>query len=488
MTLFSDIPQPKDLVGDEKAESALRVSLLSAQRALRDKKKSVVILVSGVNGAGSGEVIRSLGNWLDPRSVRTYAFSRRSQDERERPLFWRYWMSLPAHGEIAIYSHAWYTEAVRKYAKQKITKRNFSRMLGHIRQLESDLTSDGALVLKYWLHLSAAEQKARFEELSANPETSWRVSKEDEKSVKFHSAYEQAATAAIEKTDVENSPWQILRSVDPASCAWFIGRDIHRRLVTDREDGAARKQAIVTTVGGRYRDKLGNVDLSLRLSKSKYQKRLARYQARLAELHRRAKNNDVSTVVVFEGWDAAGKGGAIRRLTYAMDPRQYRVIRIAAPTDEELAHHYLWRFWRQIPRAGHTTIYDRSWYGRVLVERVEGFATAERWSQAYDEINDFEQALVEHGTLVVKFWLHISMEEQLQRFKHREETPHKKHKITAEDYRNREKWQEYELAANEMLVRTDTSWAPWQAVAANDKRFARVEVLEHLCDALEQLV
>ena len=215
---------------------------------------------------------------------------------------------------------------------------------------------------------------------------------------------------------------------------------------------------------------------------------MSRYQARLAELHRRAKKKDVSTVVVFEGWDAAGKGGAIRRLTYAMDPRQYRVIRIAAPSDEELAHHYLWRFWRQIPRAGHTTIYDRSWYGRVLVERVEGFASTQRWQQAYDEINDFEQALAEHGTVVVKYWLHISAEEQLQRFKHREQTPHKQHKITDEDYRNRDKWSEYEAAVNEMLVRTDTSWAPWQVVAANDKRFARVQVLEHLCESLEQLI
>jgi len=503
VTRFDNLLRPQAQVGDKDAESALRVALLARQRVLQTSKRSVIVIIAGINGGGTGQVIRSLSEWLDPRYVRSYTFSKRSEEERERPPFWRYWMSLPARGNIATYTDAWYTEAIRKYAKYKITKRVFSRMLGHIQQFESDLVSDGTIILKYWLHLESDEQKARFDKLLGNPETAWRVSKEDLKSTKYYSTYTTAAARAIEETDSSIAPWQVMSGVDPESCAWFIGRDIEKRVGQNLDGNAALDEPKINepnvdeanvnegrkdVAGSKYRNMFAHVDLQQELSKSKYKKRLARYQARLADLHQRAKKKDVSTIVVFEGWDAAGKGGAIRRITYALDPRQYRVIRVAAPTDEELARHYLWRFWRHIPRAGNTTIYDRSWYGRVLVERVEGFAQKPRWQQAYDEINDFEQALVEHGSLMIKFWLHISPDEQLRRFKQREQIPHKHHKITEEDYRNREKWDDYCAAANEMIARTDTSWAPWQIIAANDKRSARVKVLEQLCDAYEQLL
>ena len=169
-----------------------------------------------------------------------------------------------------------------------------------------------------------------------------------------------------------------------------------------------------------------------------------------------------------------------------MDARLYRVVPIAAPTDEERAHQYLWRFWRHIPRAGRVTIFDRSWYGRVLVERVEGFARPDEWQRAYLEINDFEDQLVAHGTMVTKFWLHISKEEQLRRFKERQKTAFKQYKITDEDWRNRERWDAYEAAINEMAVRTGRRDAPWVLVAGNDKRFARLQILETVCDRLEQ--
>jgi polyphosphate kinase 2 (PPK2 family) len=192
-------------------------------------------------------------------------------------------------------------------------------------------------------------------------------------------------------------------------------------------------------------------------------------------------------ILVFEGWDAAGKGGVIRRITAAMDARDYRVIPIAAPNDEERAHHYLWRFWRQIPGAGRMTIFDRSWYGRVLVERVEGFATEAEWTRAYAEIVDFEQQLYDHRALILKFWIHIDSAEQLKRFRSRQDTPYKDYKITEEDYRNRERRNDYELAANEMLGRTWTEYAPWHLVEGNDKRFARIKVLKIICDQLEKV-
>lgn len=464
----------------------MRVTLLSTQQALRESDAAVVIIVAGVNGSGTGEVIRSFGEWFDPRDVRSFAFSKRSEEERERPLFWRYWMSLPARGNIATYTGAWYTEAIFKRAKNKITKRNFERVIRHIRQFETDLSNDGTVVLKYWLHLSKPQQVARFDKLLSDKHTAWRVSKDDRKSVKYYDDYVDSAKQIIGETHTDEAPWVMLNGEEPASCAWYIARDVAQRISEVLANESADSESSEPVETSSFRDVLSSVDLGKSLAKSKYQRRLKRYQARLAELHRGCTAKGISSVIVFEGWDAAGKGGAIRRITYALDPRQYQVIRIAAPSDEELAHHYLWRFWRHIPRAGKTTIYDRSWYGRVLVERIENYTDVNRWQQAYDEINDFEQALVEHGTVVCKFWLHMSQDEQLKRFRHREEVPHKRHKITPDDYRNREKWGEYVRAVNEMIARTDTSWAPWRVISSEDKRFARVEVLEHLCDAFEE--
>jgi polyphosphate kinase 2 (PPK2 family) len=233
---------------------------------------------------------------------------------------------------------------------------------------------------------------------------------------------------------------------------------------------------------------LDSLDLSVTLEKEQYNSLLLKYQGKLNKLSRQAHEKKKSSILVFEGWDAGGKGGAIRRLTHAIDARNYQVIPIAAPTDEEKAHHYLWRFWRHIPRAGQITIYDRSWYGRVLVERVEGFATQNEWKRAYSEIVNFEDALADHGTLLLKFWLHIDKDEQLRRFKEREKISYKKHKITEEDYRNREKWEAYNVAVNEMVTRTSTQTNSWIMVEGNDKKYARIKIIKAYCKQLEKLL
>jgi polyphosphate kinase 2 (PPK2 family) len=230
---------------------------------------------------------------------------------------------------------------------------------------------------------------------------------------------------------------------------------------------------------------LNALDLSRSLEKKAYTQELTHYQGKLYRLARAAREKKRSSILVFEGWDAAGKGGTIRRVTHAIDARNYQVISIAAPTDEERLHHYLWRFWRHIPRAGQVTIYDRSWYGRVLVERVEGFAGENEWMRAYSEIVNFEEALTGHGISLLKFWLHIDKDEQLKRFKEREQTPFKQYKITEDDYRNRDKWDAYDAAVNDMVARTGTQEAPWILVEANDKRYARVKILKTYCDKLE---
>ena len=235
------------------------------------------------------------------------------------------------------------------------------------------------------------------------------------------------------------------------------------------------------------RNRLGSLDLSKRLPKQKYESQLEKWQGRLNALSRKPKFKRLSVTILFEGPDAAGKGGAIRRITGALDARQYQGISIAAPTEEERAQPYLWRFWRHLPRRGRFTIYDRSWYGRVLVERVEGFCTEADWMRAYSEINDFEEQLVLNHTVFAKFWLQISKDEQLKRFKLREKTSFKRFKITAEDWRNRKKWDAYQIAADEMIQRTSTSVAPWTLVEANDKSYARIKVLKTLLQRIERV-
>ena len=229
---------------------------------------------------------------------------------------------------------------------------------------------------------------------------------------------------------------------------------------------------------------LGRLDMHKHLTKAQYNEHLPVHQSELRVLHRQARERDISTIMVFEGPDAAGKGGAIRRVNTALEARNYQVHGFAAPTDEERAQHYLWRFWRHLSRAGRITIFDRSWYGRVLVERVEGFASEDEWRRAYSEINDFESQLTAHRIVLLKFWIHISKDEQLRRFKEREKIAHKSWKLTDEDWRNREKWDDYEQAVHDMVQHTSTHAAPWTLVEGNDKRFARIKVVETACQRL----
>jgi polyphosphate kinase 2 (PPK2 family) len=217
-----------------------------------------------------------------------------------------------------------------------------------------------------------------------------------------------------------------------------------------------------------------------------YKNELKRLQSKLYLLQQEAHKRKISTVIMFEGWDAAGKGGAIRRITKALDARQYEITPIAAPTPEELQHHYLWRFWKHIPRGGRLQIFDRSWYGRVLVERIEGFAKTHEWQRAYDEINDFEKELTDHGTVLCKFWIHVSKEEQLRRFEERKNTPYKAWKLNDEDWRNREKWDEYVHAIEDMFSLTQGAKAPWYIIPGNDKYYSRLKVLSSVCQSLER--
>jgi polyphosphate:AMP phosphotransferase len=486
----------------DKAVPELRVQLLELQQALRKADFPVIVLFSGVDGAGKGATVNLLNEWMDPRWIETYAYLKPSDEEQERPEFWRYWRDLPERGQFGLFLSAWYSPPFLDRVHDRITDADFDRRLDRIIAFERVLADDGALILKFWMHLGKAAQKRRLKALEKDPLRSWRVTETDWEHWRKYDRFVMAAEHTIRRTSFARAPWKIVEGLDPRYRSLTVATII-RDAVSDRLDGGVRTAtavdmeigeqppeaavdtAIASLAPSLDRTVLTELDMDQFLSKGDYRRELPKEQGRLNALFRRARERGISVVAVFEGWDAGGKGGSIRRLTQALDARDSRVIAIAAPTDEERAHNYLWRFWRHIGRAGRVTIFDRSWYGRVLVERVEGFAAEPEWRRAYTEINEFERQLTEFGIVLVKFWLHITAEEQLRRFEERREIAYKRWKLTDEDWRNREEWELYERAVQEMVERTSTMDAPWTLVEGNCKRFARLKVLRTASDALE---
>lgn len=467
-------------------EPALRTQLLNVQDELREARVPVIIIVSGVEGAGKGSVVNRLHEWLDSRGLQTHAFWDETDEERLRPRYWRFWRTMPPRGSISILFGSWYTAPIIDRVFDRSTDAELDAEAGRIKHLERLLSADGALIVKLWFHLSKDEQRKRLKEDAKTRGTA--VPPEAAKFSKRYDRFARVSERVLRQTDTGTAPWHIIEATDDRYRDVTTGRILLEacrnrlgRPVADTEAPAVSHTPLEMANDATVLDAL---DLARRLGEKTYKKQLADYQRHLNDLTWEARRQGRSTVMVFEGWDAAGKGGAIRRLTAAMDARLYRVIPIAAPTDEEFAHHYLWRFWRHLPMDGRVTIFDRSWYGRVLVERVEGFAREEEWRRAYHEITGFEEQLAHHGSVVLKFWLHIDPDEQLRRFKEREKIAYKQYKITDEDWRNRERWNDYKLAVNEMVVRTSTAFAPWHLIPANDKKLARIEVLKTVCAAL----
>jgi polyphosphate:AMP phosphotransferase len=467
---------------------AFRAEILQAQFALAGSGRPVIILVEGVDNSNKGALINKLNEWLDTRGLEVNAFGRKTDEESERPRFWRYWRCMPPKGRIGIFSSSWYTGTIYQRTFGKIGKSRFDRHMRRINSLETMLARDGALILKFWLHMSKEHQKAQFKLLAKAKNSRWLVSPLDKELHEHYDQHIKSAERAIRLTDQVNAPWLVVEAEDELYRDMTVGETVLSALQHISNSLPVANTAIAMEVKDASTGKksiLNELDLGKSISKADYEAQLSALQTRLTQLGWQAYHARITTVLVFEGWDAAGKGGAIRRIMEAVDARISRVISIAAPTDEERAQHYLWRFWRHIPKAGRVIIYDRSWYGRVLVERVEGFAREDEWRRAYLEINDFEEQLCDHGINLQKFWLHIDKDEQLTRFKAREKIEYKRHKITDEDWRNRERWDDYVDAVNEMVVRTSTDYAHWTLVPANDKRSARIQVLEKVCDSLE---
>lgn len=467
---------------------ALRAALLDAQIELYERKKMpVLVLISGQDGSGKGETINLLYEWMDPRFLSTLAFADPTDEERERPSMWRYWRSLPPKGRIGIFAGSWYSDPIRERLLGHISLKELDARADQINRFEAMLANEGALVIKFWFHLTKDAQRKRLKSLASDPRTAWRVTQWNWDRLKTFDKLQDAAGHMLRMTNTPQAPWVVLDASDDRYRNLTVGKvmldAIRARLATDEPAHAPVAPMVRVDTDGR--NVLTELDLTLKMEERQYETELSRWQARLFELTRDPRFKDRALVCAFEGADAAGKGGAIRRIASALDARQYQVVPIAAPNEAERAQPYLWRFWHHLPRRGHLTIFDRTWYGRVLVERVEGFCSENDWLRAYSEINDFEHELSAAGIIVIKFWLQTSRDEQLRRFEERAKVPFKRFKITEEDWRNREKWDAYQQAVCDMVERTSTGEAPWTLVESDDKRHARVKVLRTMCERLE---
>ena len=463
------------------------------QRECKDAGIPVILVFEGMGAAGKGVQINRLIQALDPRGFDVYACDRPTEDEQMRPFLWRYWTKTPAKGRIAVFDRSWY-RSVQVDRFDGLTREDkLGDAYQDILSFEKQLCDDGTVIMKFFLYIDKDEQKKRFKKLEGSKETSWRVTEEDWNRNKDFDRYLKMNEEMLEKTDTDYAPWVIIEAVDKDYAALKIVSTVMDRLEYElehrRPEDGKQAQRQESKTRERFKNGvLSGIDLSKSLTEEEYKTRLKKLQKRLAELHSELYRLRIPVVIGFEGWDAGGKGGAIKRLTSNLDPRGYRVNPTAAPNDIEKVHHYLWRFWNSVPKAGHIAIFDRTWYGRVMVERIEGFCSEAEWRRAYQEINEMESHMDNAGAVVLKFWLHIDKDEQERRFKERQANPAKQWKITDEDWRNREKWDQYEEAVNEMLIRTSTTYAPWIVVEGNDKRYARVKVLQTVVDALEKKV
>lgn len=468
----------------------LREALLDMQMELNGLAAfPVIVLLGGVDGAGRGETINLLNEWMDPRHIQTHGMGEPTEDELQRPEMWRYWQALPPKGKIGMFLGSWYTAPILNRVRGKIKSAAFDHSMENIARFEEMLSNEGVLILKFWMHLSKQKQEVRLKTLEKSAKTNWRVTSRDWAHFKLYDKFRKVSERAISHTSTAESPWIIVEGEDSNYRSLTVGKimlNAIRQRIEENTLALTHKTHVAPLLPAIDNlHILQRLDLRLKIEKSKYEKLLEKYQGKLNLLMRHPQLKDKSVVVVFEGNDAAGKGGSIRRITQALDARYYQVMPIASPTEEERAQPYLWRFWRRLPRRGRVTIFDRSWYGRVLVERIEGYCAPYDWMRAYGEINDFEEQLIGSKTILFKFWLSVSNEEQLKRFEERQETGFKRFKITDEDWRNRNKWSEYEQAVCDMVDRTSNTGAPWTLVEANDKYYARIKILKTLCERLE---
>ena len=489
----------------------LEARLGRLQRECKALGIPIMIVFEGFGASGKGLQIGRLIQSMDPRGFEVHPIKNETEEERMHPFMWRFWTKTPAKGRIAIYDGSWYRRVLIDRFEKRTKNKELADVFHSINSFEEQLAEDGTLIIKLLLDIDKKEQKKRFDKLEKNKETAWRVTQGDKERNVHYDEYAAMMEDMLFKTDTDYAPWTIIESMDKRFATLKIYTTVIKamadqieKLQKEKEEKEAKKLADSESAVGGETDAVAEIakeadeemkdlqvsilskaDLSLHYTREEYKEKLDKLQKKVEKLHGELYRRRIPVVLGFEGWDAGGKGGAIKRLTERMDARGYVVNPTASPNDIEKAHHYLWRFWRAMPKDGHVAIFDRTWYGRVMVERIEGFCTTEEWKRAYKEINDMEKDLYDAGAIVIKFWMHIDKDEQERRFRERQENPEKQWKITDEDWRNREKWDQYEDAVNEMLMRTSTDYAPWVVVEGNDKYYARVKVLRTVVEAIE---
>ncbi len=487
MPTLSEIDLSKKI--EKKEYKALRAPLElqigELQRKAREQGIPVVIVFEGWGAAGKGTQINNLMLALDPRGFNVNLTKSPNEEEYLRPFLWRFWTKLPAAGRIAIFDRSWYRRVLNDKVEKTVSKSECERAYREIATFERQLIDQGTIIVKFFLHITKKEQKKRFATLLSNPATAWKVSKNDKKQHANYNKFARVVQDMLDKTSAKNAPWTVVEAVDNRFASIKILQTIATTIAKALTNRQKNCQAEIV-LPGKVPSVFKAVDLSLSLGREEYEEKLKNCQVVLRELEHQIYLRRIGVLIAYEGWDAAGKGGNIRRLVQGLDPRGYEVVPVAAPNDVEKAHHYLWRFWQKIPKAGHITIFDRTWYGRVMVERIEGFCSKNEWKRAYSEINEFEEQIANSGIIILKFWLHIDQDEQLRRFTQRQTIPYKSWKITDEDWRNREKWAQYQKAVEEMIFRTGTPIAPWTIVEANCKFHARIKTMQTVIDAVEK--
>lgn len=460
------------------------------QRQAKRLNIPIILIFEGWGAAGKGVLLNELILGLDPRGYTVYAMGDPTEEEQMRPHLRRYWLRTPEQGRIAIFDQSWYRRVLSDRVRERAKAAEWLRAYQEINSFEQQLADDGCIVVKFFLHISKEEQKKRLTAIEEDPAASWRVTKDDWHENKHYKHYALAVEEMIERTDAAWAPWHLIEAQDKKFATVKIYTKVIEAIESRIKESIASGDITVKTKDDqdmRFLEAsvLDKVDLAKNLAEDVYKTELDKLQKKIHELSYVLYHRKIPMIILYEGMDAAGKGSNIRRLVQPLDPRGYEVVPVGAPNDLEKAHHYLWRFWRAIPAAGHIAIFDRTWYGKVLVERVEGFSSSEQWKRAYREINEMEQQFVNCGDILVKLWLHIDKDEQLRRFEERMKNADKQWKITDEDWRNRAKWDQYIQAADEMLLRTSTTYAPWMIIEGNSKYYARVKALQTIVNAIE---
>lgn len=482
--------RPEKPEGEELKQrlKAAEEKLSQQQMKLKEKRLPVLVLIEGWGAAGKGSAIGQIIKNIDPRFFKVFSMpSAPTEEERRRPFLYRFFEKIPEAGKFTFLDSGWMDQIMKERLDGKLDDKAYAQRVDSVKRFERGLTDNGYLVLKFFFHISKKEQESRIEALLSEKDTAWRVSEGDLWQNRHYDKCLEAFDRYLDDTNTPSAPWYIVDSKSKK----FAELQVMETLCMGIETALHNESLAVPLLQNAFplikMPKLRDVPLEGKtLDEEEYKKELKELQAKLGQLHNRLYRKRVPVIIAYEGWDAAGKGGNIKRLTGALDPRGFEVHPIASPEPHEKARHYLWRFWTRLPKDGHIAIFDRTWYGRVMVERLEGFCSENDWQRAYYEMNEFEQELYNWGAVILKFWVQIDKDTQLARFTERQNTPSKQWKITDEDWRNREKWDLYEQAVDEMLQKTSTTYAPWHILESVDKKYARIKALHIVIDALEK--